>query len=46
MDALILATKDGDWSRLRAFPGLDLQTTRNDSEEESEETEYEEEKEV
>lgn len=41
MDALIYSTKDGDWSRLQGFSGLETVTIGDD-----EETEFEEEGEV
>lgn len=42
MDSLILATKDGDWSRLQAVSGLEAGIFGDDYEE-SDKTEYEEE---
>ena len=45
MDVLIHCTKDGDWSRLRDFPGLE-ETIVGDDNEECEESEYESEEEV
>ncbi|KAJ6399617.1 hypothetical protein OIU77_020219 [Salix suchowensis] len=44
MDVLIHCTKDGDWSRLRDFPGLE-ETIVGDDNEECEESEYESEEE-
>ncbi|XP_065847612.1 uncharacterized protein [Euphorbia lathyris] len=44
MDVLILATKDGDWSRLQAVPGFDMGII-DDDDAESEETEPEDEEE-
>ena len=45
MDALIHSTKDGDWSRLQSFSGLEIEIIE-DNDEESEEIEYEDEEEV
>ncbi|KDP36911.1 hypothetical protein JCGZ_08202 [Jatropha curcas] len=44
MDALIHSTKDGDWSRLQAVPGIETGIIEYDDEE-AEETEYEEDEE-